>query len=145
MAVSAHRRDIAPDLFRGIVEQASDAMIFADREGLIGIWNRGAERIFGHTGPEALGLSLDIIIPERFRRAHWDGFNKAIETGHEKYAGQVMKTRSMHKDGNRLYVEMSFSLIRNAKGIVVGSLAIARDCTAQHTAGAAAGRVEPRL
>ena len=117
------------NLFQAIIEQAPDAMIYADRSGTIRIWNRGAEAIFGYAAEEVLGKNLDVIIPERFRRAHWDGFNKAIETGQTRHAGQAMTTRSMHKNGNKLYVDMSFSLVKDRAGIAMGSLAIGRDCT----------------
>ena len=122
------------NLFQAIVEQASDVMIFADRDGVIRVWNRGAEAVFGYSAGEVLGNSLDMIIPERFRRDHWQGFYRAIETGQSKYEGRVLTTRSLHKNGGRLYVDMSFSVIRNAAGVVAGALAIARDCTARQLA-----------
>lgn len=129
--------DVPADLLRAMVEQASEALIYADRDGVIRLWNRGAETLFGHSAAEALGQSLDIIIPERFRKAHWDGFNKALATGHAKYAGRFMTTRSVHKDGRKLYVEMSFGLVRDATGAVVGSLAVGRDVTERQLAASA--------
>ena len=78
------------------------------------------------------GDSLDVIIPERLRKAHWDGFHKAIDSGQTKYRNKVLTTRSVHKDGSKLYVELSFGLVRDGSGTVVGSLAIGRDCTARH-------------
>ena len=132
--------DVPADLLRAMVEQASEALIFADRDGLIRLWNSGAATIFGHSAAEALGQSLDIIIPERFRKAHWDGFHKALASGEAKYAGRVMTTRSMHKDGRKLYVEMSFGLVKDASGAVVGSLAVGRDVTERQLAAAAAPR-----
>jgi PAS domain S-box-containing protein len=122
------------ELLAAIVEQAPDAIIFADREGLIRVWNRGAERVFGHTATEVTGRSLDVIIPERLRGAHWDGFNAALATGRTKYDGRALTTRSMHKDGSRLYVDLSFALVRDGAGAIVGALAIGRDCTARHEA-----------
>ena len=128
------------NLFQAIIEQAPDAMIYADKNGTIRVWNRGAEAIFGYAAEEVLGKNLDVIIPERFRRAHWDGFNKAIETGQTRHAGQAMTTRSMHKNGNKLYVDMSFSLVKDRAGNVMGSLAIGRDSTARHLADDGASR-----
>ncbi len=122
------------NLFQAIVEQAGDAIIFADRNGVIRVWNRGAEAVFGYPGNEILGKSLDVIIPERFRRAHWVGFHQAIDSGRTKYGDRVLTTRSLHKNGSKLYVDMSFGLIKNAAGAVVGALAIARDCTARQLA-----------
>ncbi|TAL66196.1 MAG: PAS domain S-box protein [Burkholderiaceae bacterium] len=123
-----------PDLCQAIVEQAPEAIIFADRQGLIRLWNGGAVSVFGHTADEAMGQSLDIIIPERLRRAHWDGFNHAVETGQQKYVNRVLTTRSMHKNGARLYVDLSFALVRDGAGAVIGALAVGRDCTARYLA-----------
>ena len=120
------------NLFRAIVEQAPDAIIFADREGVVRIWNHRAETVFGYAAVEVLGNGLDLIIPERLRRAHWEGFRRAVDTGQTKYADRVLTTRSVHKDGSKLYVDLSFSLIRSEGGAIAGALAVARDCTARH-------------
>jgi PAS domain S-box-containing protein len=120
------------DLFAAIVSQAPEAIIFADCQGAIRVWNHGAETIFGHAAADVLGESLDVIIPERLRKAHWDGFHKAIDSAQTKYRNQVLTTRSVHKDGSKLYVELSFGLVRDGSGTIVGSLAIGRNCTARH-------------
>ena len=120
------------DLFQAIVEQAAEAIIYSDREGVIRFWNRGAEAIFGHSAAESIGQSLDLIIPERLRAAHWAGFDKALATGETKYSGRVLTTRSMHKDGSTLYVDLSFGLVKDDSGAVTGSFAIGRDCTARY-------------
>lgn len=124
-------RDARLEMFRCIVEQAPDAIIFVDHGGAVRIWNRGAEAVFGYSAAEILGNSLDVIIPQRLRHAHWEGFRKAIDTGRTKYAGRVLTTRSVHRNGGRLYVDLSFSLVRDDSGAVVGALAIGRDCTAR--------------
>ena len=130
------------DLLRAVVEQAPDAIIFADCEGAVRIWNRRAEAVFGYAAAEVLGNSLDLIIPERLRRAHWEGFRRAVDTGQAKYADRVLTTRSVHKDGSTVYVDLSFGLIRNGAGAIAGALAVARDCTARHLAeGALRARV----
>ena len=134
MQQNEKRADGSVDLHRAIVEQAPEAIIFADRDGAIRLWNAGAESMFGHTAEEALGQSLDIIIPEHLRRAHWDGFNHAVNTGQQKYVNRVMTTRSMHKNGTKLYVDLSFALVRDEAGTVVGALAVGRDCTARYLA-----------
>jgi PAS domain S-box-containing protein len=113
-------------LCTAIVRQAWEAVIFADRDGRIRLWNLGAETMFGHSADEAIGASLDIIVPERFRSAHWSGFHKAIESGHTRHGGEVRTTRALHKDGRKLYVELSFGLITTPAGEVAGSLAIGR-------------------
>jgi PAS domain S-box-containing protein len=115
------------ELLGAIVEQAPDAIIFADREGLIRVWNRSAERLFGYPAAEVTGRSLDVIIPERFRLAHWEGFKAVLASGRTKYEGRALTTRSMHKDGSKLYVDLSFSLVRDRAGAVTGALAIGRN------------------
>ncbi|MEO8346148.1 MAG: PAS domain S-box protein [Betaproteobacteria bacterium] len=120
------------DLFQAIVEQAPDAIIFADHDGSIQVWNRGAETIFGYSATEVVGKSLDVIIPERLRRAHWEGFRKAIESGQTKYGSQVLTTRSVHKNGSKLYVDLSFALVKDRAGAVAGALAVGRDCTERY-------------
>lgn len=117
-----------------IVAQTSDAIIATDTGGTICVWNAGAERLFGHSQGEMLGGSLDTIIPDTLRKAHWIGFDHAVATGQMKYSGEVMTTRSVHKDGRKLYIDMSFNLLRDAADEVVGVLAIARDCTTRYEA-----------
>jgi PAS domain S-box-containing protein len=123
-----------PALFRSIVEQAGDAVIVTDREGAIRVWNPRAEAMFGYTAGEVLGGSLDLIIPERLRAAHWEGFRRAVSTGTTKYTGRAMTTRSVHKDGKTLYVDLSFALLRDAADSVIGVLAIGRDGTERYLA-----------
>lgn len=127
-----------PNLFAAIVEQVADAIVFADREGVIRVWNRAAETLFGFSAVEAVGSSLDIMIPERLRKAHWDGYRNALERGHTRGGGQVRTTRAVHKDGRKLYVDMSFGVVTGSDGAVLGSVAMARDATARYLAEAAA-------
>jgi hypothetical protein len=75
---------------------------------------------------------LDLIIPERLRDAHWTGYRRAIDTGHTQNAQRVLTTRSVHKDGSKLYVDLSFGLVRSRDGSVAGALAIGRDCTVRY-------------
>jgi PAS domain S-box-containing protein len=124
-------------LCRGIVESASEAIIFADRDGHIRLWNRGAERVFGHAAEEVLGQRLDVIIPEHLRRAHWDAYDRSVATGCTKHTDRVLTTRSMHKNGSKLYVDLSFGLVKDANGFVLGAFAVGRDCTARYLAGRA--------
>jgi len=126
--------EIRIELFRRIVEQTTDAIIFADREGLIRIWNQGAESLFGFPAGEVLGKSLDVIIPEELRRKHWEGYNKAIETGRTRLGSRVLTTRSRHKDGSRLYVDLSFKVIVDDSGHAEGALAIGRNVTERYLA-----------
>lgn len=126
--------EVRPELIQAMVTQGPDAIIFADRRGAIRIWNRAAATLFGYSSAEAIGQSLDIIIPERLRSAHWTGFERALAAGETRYAGKVLTTRSAHKDGSTLYVDLSFALIRDAAGAIVGALATARDCTQRYRA-----------
>ncbi|MDE1943230.1 MAG: PAS domain S-box protein [Betaproteobacteria bacterium] len=119
-------------LYRGLMEQAPDAMIYADRAGKIRFWNRAAETLFGWASDEALGQSLDLIIPERLRAAHWAGYDQAVSSGAMHHAGRAMTTRSVHSNGSKLYVELSFALLKDDSGQVLGALAIGRVVTAQH-------------
>jgi PAS domain S-box-containing protein len=121
-------------LYRAIGEATSDAIIFAGRDGIIRLWNRGAELIFGYAADEAIGQSLDLIIPERLRRAHWDAFDRSMETGQTKYTDRVLTTRSVRKDGAKLYVDLGFGLVKDANGIPIGAFATGRDCTARYQA-----------
>ncbi|MBL0311604.1 MAG: PAS domain S-box protein [Holophagaceae bacterium] len=94
--------NISPALFQAMVEQAGDAIIFIDNDGTIQAWSRGAEVIFGYSAAEALANSLDVIIPEPLRKAHWAGFHKAIEMGHTRNGDKILTTRAIHKDGRFL-------------------------------------------
>lgn len=112
-----------------ILEQIADAIVYSDRSGTIRRWNRAAEALFGHAAEEALGQSLDLIIPEQLRAAHWRGFDAAVASGVTRLDGRPALTRAVHKSGRRLYVEMSFALVRNGVGEIMGSVAVARDVT----------------
>lgn len=112
-----------------LIEQSPDAVIFADSAGIIRVWNAAAERIFGFTKSAALGANLNIIIPERFREAHWRGFKRALAERTTKYAGQSLPTKAVRSDGTQIYVELTFAIVIDAKGDVLGALAHARDIT----------------
>ena len=118
-----------PKLADWIVEQTTDALVYSDSTGTIGRWNEAAARLFGFSAQEAVGQSLDLIIPERLRAAHWNGFRQAVASGRTRLAGRPSLTRAVHKDGRKLYVEMTFALVKAEDGQVVGSVAIARDVT----------------
>jgi len=120
--------------FEALVEQMPVSIIVADREGLIRVWNRASEALFGHCLREVLGRSLDIIIPEHLRPAHWEGYERSLASGETKYAGRVMTTRAVHKDGRKLYVDFSFGMLKDPSGAVVGAIAAGRDATARYLA-----------
>ena len=112
-----------------IVDDVADALIYSDRSGTITRWNRASTALFGFSADEALGQNLDLIIPEHLRAAHWKGFEAALATGAMKLAGRPTLTRALHQSGRKLYIEMTFALVRDAGGAVVGSVAMARDVT----------------
>ncbi len=118
-----------PDIARLILDQAPDAIILAGIDGTVQEWNAAAEQVFGHSRDEAMGQSLDLVIPERFREAHWTAFDAAIAAGKTRLNGKALPTRSMRKDGTTIYVELSFGVVLDAAGTAIGALAIARDIT----------------
>ncbi|HXK34865.1 MAG TPA: PAS domain S-box protein [Dehalococcoidia bacterium] len=112
-----------------LVEQAPDGVIFADREGVVRFWNAAAARIFGHAPSSAVGQTLDMIIPESLREAHWTGYDRALAAGETKYRGQSLPTKAARADGATIYVELSFEIVKDRSGAVIGALAHARDIT----------------
>ncbi|WOH53301.1 PAS domain S-box protein [Bradyrhizobium sp. sBnM-33] len=112
-----------------ILDQIADAVVYANRSGEIVRWNRTSTSIFGFSAEEALGRSLDLIIPEHLRASHWSGFNAAMTTGATKLQGRPTLTRALHKSGRKLYVEMTFAIVKVDEGEVLGSVAVARDVT----------------
>lgn len=117
-------------LYRTILQRAPDAIMFADREGLIRIWNRGAEEIFGFTAAEALGQSLDLIIPEKMRGRHWEGYWRVMATGVSRYgARELLAVPALRKSGEPLSVEFSIVMPPDSEGRPLGVAAIVRDVT----------------
>jgi PAS domain S-box-containing protein len=112
-----------------ILDQIADAVIYANRSGEIIRWNRASTALFGYSAEEALGKSLDLIIPEHLRASHWRGFEAAMTKGAMKLEGRPTLTRGLHKSGRKLYVEMTFAIVKGDEGEVVGSVAMARDVT----------------
>jgi PAS domain S-box-containing protein len=116
-------------LCRQIVEGAQEAIIYADREGIIRLWNGGAEAMFGYQAEEAVGQSLDLIIPERLRGRHWEGYHKVMETGVTRYGREVLAVPAMRKDGTRISLEFTIVMLRNDRGELIGTAALLRDVT----------------
>lgn len=112
-----------------LVEAIGDAVIVADRNGAIALWNPAAERIFGFTETEALGRSLDLIIPERQREKHWNGYNQTMQTGQTRYATDILRVPALHKDGHRLSIAFTVALLYSAENEVTGIAAVVRDET----------------
>lgn len=112
-----------------LLQQAPDAIIFAGTDGIIQIWNAAAESMFGHPAATALGRDLDLVIPEQFRDAHWKGYDRALAAGETKYRGQALPTRARRADGSEFYIEMTFTVVKDDAGTVIGALAHCRDVT----------------
>lgn len=116
-------------LCQQIVEAAPVAVIFADPDGTIRFWNRGAETMFGYDAKEAVGQTLDLIVPERQRARHWEGYHKVMATGVTKYGRELLAVPAMTKDGRRISIEFSIALLRAPTGELMGAAAIMQDVT----------------
>ena len=113
-----------------LLRTRSEAIIAADRDGIICFWNPGAERIFGHTAAEAVGHSLDLIIPERLRDRHWHGYRGTVATGNSRYGeGDVLSVPAMHKNGARISIEFTVLPLRESFNAIIAIVAIMRDVT----------------
>jgi PAS domain S-box-containing protein len=116
-------------LCQQIVENAKDAVIFADREGVIRLWNTGAELIFGFSMEAAVGQTLDLIVPEKLQERHWEGYHQVMATGVTKYGSDLLAVPAMRSDGSRISVEFTIILLNNEKGRPLGTAALIRDVT----------------
>lgn len=115
-----------------LVRDAPDAIIYADSQGIIRFWNRGAERIFGFAAEEATGQTLDVIVPEGLRARHWAGYDKTMQSGNTRYgAGEILAVPAMRKDGRRISIEFTILPFRDDAGRMTGIAAILRDVTAR--------------
>lgn len=118
-------------LCQNIVQQTQFAVIFSDRQGVIQLWNSGAEAMFGYTAEEAIGQNLDIIIPERHRARHWAGYEKVMASGVTKYGREMLAVPATRKDGTRISIEFTIVIVRSASGEMLGAAAIMQDVTAR--------------
>lgn len=114
-----------------IVEGIGDAVMFSDQRGIIRFWNTAAESIFGYSAEEALGQSLDLIIPENLRGRHWEGYYRVMESGSSRYSVDLLSAPALRKDGTRISTEFSMALIRNDDGAMLGVAATIRDVSAR--------------
>ncbi len=121
---------IPADLWQRLIEGSPDAVLVSDRDGVTRSWNQAAARLFGFTAEEAVGRSMDLIIPERLRGRHWGGWEKVMETGVTRYGdGQLLAVPAVHKDGRALSVEFSIQLLRGGDGRIEWVVAVFRDVT----------------
>src|SRR5262245_31821115 len=117
-------------LAESILEQMGDAVIYADETGTIRMWNSAAAILFGYSAAEAVGHTLDLIVPAHLRDAHWHGFDAAMTAGVMKLNGRPTLTRATHQSGRKLYVELTFALVKGLDASrPLGAVAVARDVT----------------
>ncbi|MFZ5733281.1 MAG: PAS domain-containing protein [Pseudomonadota bacterium] len=115
-----------------LLHSPADAIIATDRDGLITFWNPGATRIFGHSAAEAIGQSLDLIIPENQRARHWAGYNEVMATGQSRYSeGATLSVPALHKDGKRISLEFTITPLKDSAGRMTGMASVLRDVTAR--------------
>src|SRR5438067_9583971 len=115
--------------FQAIVEGATEAIIAANPEGVIRLWNPGGEAMFGYRADEALGQRLDLIIPEAYRERHWTGFYSVMQTGTSRYGRQMLAVPALRKDGTRISIEFHVVVLHDPTGALAGMAAIVRDVT----------------
>jgi len=117
--------------YQQLVEAIGDAIVISNAEGHVTLWNPAAERMFGYTRDEALGKTLDLIIPERLRGRHWDGYHKTMATGQTRYGTELLRVPAAHKDGRALSIAFTVALLKTPEGGVDGIVAVIRDETAR--------------
>ena len=113
--------------YQQVVEALGDAVVICDRDGVIRFWNVAAERLFGFTKTDALGKSLDLIIPERLRERQWAGYDKAMASGETSPGRDLLRVPAIHKDGRRLSISFTVGLLFGPEGKVTGIAAVIRD------------------
>ena len=118
-------------LYQRIVEDSPVAILFADPDGKIRLWNAGAEAMFGYPAQEALGQSLDLIVPERQRARHWEGWARVMASGVTKYGRDPLAVPATRKDGSRISIEFNIVLLRAPGGALLGAAAMIQDVTAR--------------
>lgn len=113
--------------YQALVDGVGDGIMAADAQGLITLWNPACTRMFGFTEADAIGKSLDLIIPQRQQKPHWDGYQKTMETGITKYGNDVLRVPAVHKDGHTLSIAFTVSMLHNPDGTVSAIVAVIRD------------------
>lgn len=112
-----------------LINDSPDAILVSDRDGIISFWNAGAERMFGHSSADAVGQSLDLIIPENLRERHWTGYRQVMVSGETKYKTGLLSSPGIRKDGSRISLEFSMVMLRDEAGNMAGCASIMRDVT----------------
>jgi PAS domain S-box-containing protein len=112
-----------------LVECVGDAIVVADANEKIVLWNPAATRIFGYSEAEALGKTLDLIVPERHRQKHKEGYSKSMETGTTRYGTSLLKVPAKHQDGSTLSIAFTVGMLFDGSQKANGVVAIIRDET----------------
>jgi PAS domain S-box-containing protein len=115
--------------YQQLVEAIGDAVVVCDAAGAIIVWNDAAVRMFGFTRDDALGNSLDLIIPERQRQRHWDGYNKSMATGETRYGSDLLRVPALHKEGRTLSIAFTVAMLHDEQRKVSAIVAVIRDET----------------
>ena len=115
--------------FQQLLHALGDGVIVCDAAGAITFWNAAATRIFGFTESEAIGQSLDLIVPQRQRQRHWDGYYKTMATGETRYGNDVLRVPAIHKDDKPLSIAFTVALLHAPDGEVSSIVALVRDET----------------
>ncbi|MDQ0470288.1 PAS domain-containing protein [Labrys wisconsinensis] len=130
MSATAPDLPIGPALAEAILHGGAEAIVATDRDGIIRFWNPGAARLFGFEADEALGRTLDLIVPEPQRERHWQGYRRVMATGTSRYgAGEVLAVPATTRDGRRISIEFTITPLHGAGGSIVGLAAVLRDVT----------------
>ena len=117
--------------FEQLIEALGDAVVVSDGDGTIRLWNSAAERLFGFSSAQAIGKTLDLIVPERFRERHWAGYKKTMTTGKTRYSHDVLRVPAVDKDGRPLSIAFTVGLLYDPDRQVTGIAAVIRDDTAR--------------
>jgi PAS domain S-box-containing protein len=121
-------------LAEAVVTESAEAIVVTDPQGIILLWNTGAAKIFGFSAADVVGQSLDVIIPEKLRARHWQGYEQTMLTGYTRYGDKLLAVPALHKDGHRLSIEFSVALLRDHANQIVGISAIMREVTERREA-----------
>ena len=108
-------------------EHAGDGLIAIDKQGDIVLWNEHCTKLFGFSADDAIGQSVEIIIPEKLRKAHWAGFDAAMASGQLASDGKARRTKALTADGGVTYAAMTFAVVKNEQGETIGSVAVCRE------------------
>lgn len=131
--MSTSGNPLSAEVATRILDGSPDAILIADAGGLVRYWNSAAERVFGFSASEAVGTSMDFIIPERLRGRHWDGWETTMKTGVTRYGeGQLLAVPALHKDGRQISIEFSIQLLKDSAGKIELVIAVFRDVTERY-------------